>query len=65
MKSVRMTSCKTSLSLCFACMYEFKLILHVNAAVAHYQISLACLCNVESSNASEWEPGSEAHQSHG
>ena len=34
--------------------------LHVNAAVAHYQISLACLCNVGGSNVSEWEPGSES-----
>lgn len=38
------------------CMYEFKLIPHVNAAAAaHYQISLAW-----SSNVSEWEPGSES-----
>lgn len=64
-KRVQMTPHETSLLLCFACMYEFKFILHVNAAVAHYQISLACLCNVEGSNVSEWEPGSEAHQSHG
>lgn len=38
----------------------FKPILHVNAAVPHYQISLACLCNVGSSNVSEWQPGSKS-----
>lgn len=55
-----MTPRRTSLLLPFACTHQFKLILHVNAAAAHYQISLACLCIIGSSNVSEWDPGSES-----
>lgn len=41
------------------CCVSHARMMHVSAAVVHYQISLACLCNVGSANVSECDPGSE------